>query len=165
MGWTPAATRPAKWAISVIRMAPTSSAIARKAAKSQKRGYAVAPVTISFGRCSRASAATSSMSIRWVVAVHVVGHEVVVLAGEVDRRAVGQVAALVEGEAHDGVAALQQGVVDGHVGLRPGVRLHVGVLRAEQLLGAVAGQVLGHVHHLAAAVVAASRVALGVLAR
>ena len=37
-GWTPAATRPAKWAMSVKRSAPTSSAISRKAAKSQKRG-------------------------------------------------------------------------------------------------------------------------------
>ena len=40
--------------------------IAIERAKSQRRGYAVAPVTISLGRCSLASAATSSMSIRWV---------------------------------------------------------------------------------------------------
>ncbi len=37
-GWTPAATRPAKWAISVTSSAPTSSQMARKAAKSQMRG-------------------------------------------------------------------------------------------------------------------------------
>ena len=37
-GCTPAATRPAKWAMSVISSAPTSSQISRKAAKSQIRG-------------------------------------------------------------------------------------------------------------------------------
>ena len=36
-GCTPAATSPAKWAMSVISRAPTSSAISRKAAKSQNR--------------------------------------------------------------------------------------------------------------------------------
>ena len=43
------------------------------------------------------------------------------------------------------------------------MRLHVGVLGAEELLGAVAGQVLDHVGELAAAVVAPSGIALGVL--
>ncbi len=37
-GWTPAATRPAKWAMSHRSSAPTSSAISRKAAKSQILG-------------------------------------------------------------------------------------------------------------------------------
>ena len=63
----------------------------------------------------------------------------------------------------DGVARLQQREVDGHVGLRAGVRLHVGVLGAEELLGAVDGQRLGDVDELAAAVVALAGVALGVL--
>ena len=52
--------------------------------------------------------------------------------------------------------------VDGHVGLAARVGLHVGVLGAEELLGAVAGQVLDHVDELAAAVVAPARIALGV---
>ena len=43
------------------------------------------------------------------------------------------------------------------------MRLHVRVLGAEQLLGPVDGQLLGHVDELAAAVVAPARVALGVL--
>ena len=43
------------------------------------------------------------------------------------------------------------------------MRLHVGVLGAEELLGAVAGQVLHHVHELAAAVVALAGIAFGVL--
>ncbi len=45
----------------------------------------------------------------------------------------------------------------------PGVRLDVGVLGAEQLLGPVDRQLLGHVDELAAAVVALARIPLGVL--
>jgi hypothetical protein len=43
------------------------------------------------------------------------------------------------------------------------VRLHVGIVGAEQLLGALDGQALGDVDVLAAAVVALGRIALGVL--
>ena len=56
----PPATRPMTCAASTIRYAPTSSAISRNAAKSMSRGYAVAPQMIICGRCSRASARTSS---------------------------------------------------------------------------------------------------------
>ena len=65
--------------------------------------------------------------------------------------------------AHDGVAGLQQGEIDGHVGLGAAVGLDVGVLGAEKLFGAVDGQGFHHVHVLAAAVVAATGVALGIL--
>ena len=51
----------------------------------------------------------------------------------------------------------------GLVGLRARVRLHVGVLGAEQLLHAVDRQLLGDVDELAAAVVALAGIALGVL--
>ncbi len=53
--------------------------------------------------------------------------------------------------------------VGGGVGLRAGVRLHVGVLGAEDLFGAVAGEVLDDIGELAAAVVALAGVAFGVL--
>ena len=49
------------------------------------------------------------------------------------------------------------------VGGGAGVRLHVRVLGAEQGLGALDGELLGDVDELAAAVVAAAGVALGVL--
>ncbi len=52
-----------------------------------------------------------------------------------------------------------------HVRLRAGVRLHVGVLGAEQRLRAVDRELLDDVHVLAAAVVALARIALGVLVR
>ena len=59
------------------------------------------------------------------------------------------------GETHGGVGGL--------IGLRAGVRLHVDVLGAEELLGALAGQVLDDVGELAAAVVALAGIAFGVL--
>ena len=65
-------------------------------------------------------------------------------------------------QAQDGVSGLQHRRVGRRVGLRAGVRLHVGVLGAEDLFGAVAGQVLHHVGILASAVVAAARVALSI---
>ena len=59
-GCSPAATSPAKCAMSVSRSAPTSSAIARKRSASTTRGYAEPPQTISFGRCSFARRSTWS---------------------------------------------------------------------------------------------------------
>ncbi|MNE71681.1 hypothetical protein D3C80_1675770 [compost metagenome] len=69
------------------------------------------------------------------------------------------------GQAHaeDGVACLQQGEVDGAVGLGAGVGLDVGVVGAEQFLGAIDGQLLDDVDVFAATVVALARVAFGVL--
>ena len=74
-----------------------------------------------------------------------------------------QVAAVVEPHGEDGRPRLEQRLVGGQVGVGPGVRLHVGVLGAEERGGPVAGQVLDLVDDLVAAVVAPARVALGVL--
>ena len=65
--------------------------------------------------------------------------------------------------AQDGIAGLEQREVDRHVRLGARVRLDVGVLGAEERLGALDGQRLGDVDELAAAVVAASRIAFRVL--
>jgi hypothetical protein len=97
------------------------------------------------------------------VAVHLVGGDVVQASGHVDLHAVREMPAVRQREAHDGLAGLQECVVDGGVGLRAGVRLDVGVLGSEQRGGAVDGELLGDVDPLAAAVVAAAGVALGVL--
>ena len=94
-----------------------------------------------------------------------VGHEAVVAAREVDLVAVRQVAAVVEAQPEHRVADVEHRVVGGHVGLRAGVRLDVGVLGAEEGLGALDGDALDLVDDLAAAVVALARVALGVLVR
>ena len=97
------------------------------------------------------------------VGVHAVVHEAVPASREVDGAAVGQMSALVEIEGHHRVARLQQRVIDGHVHLRAAERLHVGVLGAEQLLGARDRQTLDRVHVAAAVVVARARHTLGVL--
>src|SRR5690606_12741123 len=95
--------------------------------------------------------------------VQAVLHGLVDLAGEVHGSAVGQVAAVGQAHAEDGVARLYQGLEYGAVGLGAGVRLDVGVIGAEQFLGAVDGQLLDDVDVLATTVVALVRVALGVL--
>src|SRR5437773_1609143 len=58
---------------------------------------------------------------------------------------------MVELHPEDRVAGLDQRVVRGGVRLGARVRLHVGVIGAEQLLGTVDRQLLGHVDVLAAA--------------
>src|SRR5205085_10220034 len=86
-------------------------------------------------------------------------------AGEVDPEPVRQVPAVRELEREDRVARLQRREVDGHVGDGAGVRLHVRVLGAEELLRPVDRELLDLVDDLAAAVVALARIALGVLVR
>ena len=84
------------------------------------------------------------------------------LAGEIEFVAVGEVPAHGQVESEDGVSGIEDGHVGGGVGLRAGMGLHVGVLGAEDLFGAIAGEVLDHVGVLAPAVVAAARIALGI---
>ncbi len=95
--------------------------------------------------------------------VHAVADEVEPAAGEVRGRTVGEVSAVGQAEGEDGVAGAQEGGVGGQHGGGAGVGLHVGVLGAEEALGAFDGQPLGDVDDLAAAVVTGGRVTLGVL--
>ena len=97
--------------------------------------------------------------------VDAVRDDVVQAAREVDLHAVGQVTAVVEREAQQRVAGPRDGVEDGGVGGGAGVRLDVRELGAEEGLRALDGELLGDVDLFAAAVVATSRVALGVLVR
>ena len=85
------------------------------------------------------------------------------LAAGVDGRAVGEVAAVVEAEAEHGVARVQDRLVDAHVRVGTRVRLHVGVVGAEQRLDPLDRERLDVVDDRVAAVVALARVALGVL--
>ena len=75
---------------------------------------------------------------------------------------VGEMAAVGEVHAEDGVAGLERGHIDGHVGLRAGVRLDVGVIGAEKFFGAIDGEMFGDVHEFAAAVIALAGIAFGV---
>ena len=71
---------------------------------------------------------------------HLVGDEPVEQPAGIDRRAVREVAAVVEAQAEHGVARLEQRLVGAHVGVGAGVRLHVGVLGVEQRLDAIDGE-------------------------
>ncbi len=63
------------------------------------------------------------------------------------------------------VAGLQDSGVSLHIRLRSCMRLHVGILRAKELPGAVARQILDDIGELAATVVALARIALGIFVR
>ncbi|MNQ66474.1 hypothetical protein D3C85_809660 [compost metagenome] len=74
-----------------------------------------------------------------------------------------KVAALGQVHTHHGVAGIDQRQEDCGVGLGACMGLDVGVVAIEQRLDPFDGQALGHVHILAAAVVALARIALGIL--
>ena len=95
--------------------------------------------------------------------VHHVGDNVVELAREVHRRAVAQVAALVQTHREDRVAGLEHCEEDGHIRRAAAVRLDIRRLGPEELLGALDGQRFHRVHRQAAAVPALARIALGIL--
>jgi hypothetical protein len=75
---------------------------------------------------------------------------------------VGQVASLVEPHGQDGVPRVEKRLVDGQIGVGPGMGLDVGVLGPEQGLGPLAGQFLDLVDDPVAAVVAPPGIPLGV---
>jgi hypothetical protein len=95
--------------------------------------------------------------------VDVVRDDVVQPPREVELHPVREVAAVRQLEPHHRVARRQQRHVGRRVRLRSGVRLHVGVVGAEQLAGPVDRELLDDVDALAAAVIALPRIALGVL--
>jgi hypothetical protein len=74
-------------------------------------------------------------------------------------------ATMIEAHAEDGVTRLDQRKVRRGIGLAARMRLHVGEVGAEQPLRAIDGELLHHVHMLAAAVVALAGIALRVLVR
>src|SRR5690606_28978020 len=90
-------------------------------------------------------------------------HGVVQLARRRHLGPVGQVTAVGQAHAENGVAGVEQRQVDGRVGRAAGVRLDVGEVGAGQLLGTADGQLLDLVDVFAATVVALARIAFGVL--
>ena len=77
----------------------------------------------------------------------------------------GEVAALVEAHAEDGVAQVEEAEVDGHVGLSSRVGLDVGVHATEQFEESHLGEALHLIDDLATFVVATPWVPLRVLVR
>ncbi len=98
-----------------------------------------------------------------ILPAHGIGHDLEPLARHVDGRPVRQVSAGGEAEPHEGIAGAHQRHERRLVGGAARVRLHVGELAAEQLLGALDGQILGLVDILTATVIAGAGIALGVL--
>ena len=94
---------------------------------------------------------------------HAVGNHFVGLSGKIQMMAVRQMAAMRKIHAEDRVAGIQHGGVGGLVRLRTGMRLHVGIFGMEQLLRAIARQILHHVGMFAAAVIPLAGITFGVL--
>ncbi|ENN85865.1 hypothetical protein RHSP_17832 [Rhizobium freirei PRF 81] len=110
--------------------------------------------------------ALNLIHVEQVVAfAHAVGHDVEPLAGHVDRRTMRQVTARIQVETHESIARLQEREEDGLVHLRTGVRLNVGEVDAEQLLGALDGELFRDIDELAAAVIALARIAFSIFIR
>ena len=89
---------------------------------------------IILGLCSVGEARHLVVIDPLVFAAHAVGHDLVGLAGKIERMPVRQVAAVRQIHSQDGVAGLDHRRVGGFVGLRSGMRLHVGVLGVESFL-------------------------------
>ena len=94
--------------------------------------------------------------------IHAVGHDMKILAGNVHRGAVGQMPALGQIHAHHRVSGIQQRKKHRQIGVGAGMGLHIGVLGAEQLHRPLPGDILHHIHILAAAVIPLAGIALGV---
>ncbi len=112
---------------------------------------------IIFGRISFACALERVVIDRLGLLAHAVVDDAVEAAGEIHLVAVREVAAVREVHGQDQVAGLEHGEINGGIGLRTGVRLHVDVLGAEKLLRALDGQFLDDVDVFAAAVPALLR--------
>ena len=80
-----------------------------------------------------------------VLAAHGVGHRLEPFAGLVDGRAVGEMAAGGQIQAHEGVAGLQQREEHRLVGLGAGMRLDIGEGAVEQAAGALDRQLFGDI--------------------
>ena len=94
--------------------------------------------------------------------VYFVGNHLVELPGKIQVHAMGEVAAVGEGQAHDFIARISERHKHGGVGLGTGMRLHIGKFGAEERFRAFTGQVFYYVGVFAATIVAAARVAFGV---
>ena len=74
-----------------------------------------------------------------------------------------EVAAVVEVQAHEGVAGIQAGKEHGGVGLCAGVRLHVGIFGSKEFADTVYCQLLYLVNNLTSTVVAVARISFSIL--
>ena len=97
--------------------------------------------------------------------VHTVADAVIVFAGEIDAGTVRQMAAAGKIHAHERIARLQKRGVDRQICLRAGVRLHIGIGRAEQLFRAFNRNRFQYIYIITAAVIALSGVPFRIFVR
>jgi hypothetical protein len=97
-----------------------------------------------------------------VVAAHGVVLRIEPSSGNIHRRAVGEMAAGGEIEAHERIAGSKQRQKYRLVHLAAGIGLHIGESGAEQLFGALDRQRLHHVDEFTAAVIAGAGIAFGI---
>ena len=96
------------------------------------------------------------------VFIQTISNGVVEFAGDVNACTVGQVAAVCQRHAQNGVARFQNRSVHGLVGLGAGVRLDIDIFCAEQLFSAVNRQLFDNINVFTAAVIAFARIAFSV---
>ena len=92
-----------------------------------------------------------------------IGYEVVGFTGDVDRGSVGQVSAVGQVHAQNGIAVVQDRLINSCVGVGAGVGLYVRVVRAEELACSVDCQLLYFIDEFASAVVSLARISFGIL--
>ncbi len=94
-----------------------------------------------------------------------VRNNLVSLAREIQMMPVRQMSAMSQVQPKNRVARLQHRRISLHVRLRSRMRLHIGMLGAEELLRPVASQVLDYVRELAPAVITLARISLSIFVR
>ena len=97
------------------------------------------------------------------LAIHPVKNPAIEPSGETGGTPVGEMAPVGEVHPQDRIPGLQDGKINGHVGLNARMRLHVDMLRPEELLAPLDGQPLDDIDEFAPPVVSCARVPLGVL--
>src|SRR5215467_9027722 len=84
-------------------------------------------------------------------------------AAHIDRDAVSQVPTVSKRHTENHVAGLENSQIHRLICLGPGVRLHIGVLGAEQILGAINRELFDNVDEFATTIVAPTWITLSVL--
>ena len=99
------------------------------------------------------------------ILAHSIRHDAIVLAGEIERMTVREVASVRKIHAEDGVARFQDGQIHRHVCLAARMRLNIDVFGAEEFFGPVDCEVFDDIDELTPTIVPVPRVSLGILVR
>jgi hypothetical protein len=73
--------------------------------------------------------------------------------------------AMGEVHAHDRIAFLKQGKLDGHIRLCSGMGLYIRISASEQFLRSLTGKLFHNIHALASAIITVTRISLRIFIR